>query len=774
MTFATEPFNGTIARTLSESRPWWPGPDYPPAPAPNIIIVLCDDLGFADLGCYGAEIDTPYVDALAARGSRYVNFHANPMCSPTRASLLTGVNSHAAGVGWVGLNDFGFPGYRGRLAENVATAAECFRAHGYATLMVGKWHLSPPDDLHPAAGKASWPLRRGFDRFYGFMEPNGFTNLHHPHWLIEDNHVVEVDEYPAGYYFTDDITDKAIAMIRSIKAADPRRPFFLHLAHGAVHGPLHAKASDLAKYRGRYDAGWDVFRERRFARQLELGLLPPGTRLPLRNDERGYTVPAWNELPERERLLFARHMEAYAAMVDSIDQNLGRMLETVDDLGELDNTIVIFTSDNGASADGYTRGSLDYVMMGSLRRTPLEEIGPLDYARQDLIGGPQVLNHYPQGWAMVSNTPFRLYKMTAFAGGHQVPFIISWPAEGTARGAIRRQYTHVTDVLPTLLELTGLAALSTRHGAPVMPMAGASLAATMDDADAAATHGDQYYEVSGHRAYYEREGWEAVTHHRLGKPFDDGEWRLYHVETDPTQIDDLAAAEPDRTRRLDAAWEDAARANSVFPLDDALPHSGRGLRDLSSPLRDLLVRPIRLTRDMHTLEPHLARGLVQGRSFGVDIRLDHRDGDEGVLVAHGGVGGGYCIYVEAGRLALYHHVLGRETRISAGTLAAGLTGIQLDVVAAEGGLCDFVLSVEGAERARASRLPAFAQFCPFEGIDVGVDRRSPVDWSRYEKRGSFPYSGILHRVTYSPGEFAADSRDRMARELRQTLLVFDQ
>jgi arylsulfatase len=449
-------FAGRVGRSFAESQPWWPDrPRAASAGTPNVVVVLLDDLGYSDLGPYGSEIETPNVDALAAAGVRYANFHVAPMCSPTRAALLTGLNPHLAGMGHLAIFDHGFPGYRSSIAATANTAAEIFRANGYATFMVGKWHLTPMDELSPAGDTSSWPLQRGFDRFYGFLD--AFSNWHHPHRLIEDNHEVEVDRYPDGYFFTDDITDRAVSMIRTLKTADPAKPFFLYLAHGAVHAPLMAKPEDMAKYRGRYDAGWDRLREERLARQIALGIVSEGTRLPPRNMEPTYEADPWDELPERARQVAARHMEVYAGFVDNVDQNLGRLLGALDDLGELENTIVVFTSDNGGSREGGRYGTTEYFRtVGTVRVGLRAEAFEKDYGRIDLLGGPRAMGHYPQGWAMVSNTPFRLYKTTTFAGGHQVPLIVSWPAGLAERGAIRRQYAYVTDVLPTLVDLVGL------------------------------------------------------------------------------------------------------------------------------------------------------------------------------------------------------------------------------------------------------------------------------------------------------------------------------
>ncbi len=459
-------------------------------------------------GCYGSEIDTPNLDALARRGIQATNFHVTPMCSPTRAALLTGCEPHRAGLGTVAHCDPGFPGYASELAPDVMTMAEILRDEaGYATMAVGKWHLAKDSD-GAGGSRASWPCQRGFDQYYGVID--AFTNLHHPHRLVQDNHQVDVDRYPDGYYFTDDITDHAISMIRAQKTANPARPFLCYVAHGAVHAPLHVRPEDAAKYRGRYDAGWDALRAERFARQQELGVVPPGVEVAPRNTERDHDVKPWDDLSPEEQRLFARHMEVYAGMVDRIDQNIGRMIAALDDLGELDNTIFVFTSDNGASREGEECGTTAYYVH-LLQGDDIDA----DLARIDEIGGPTTTPHYPRGWAMAGNTPFRLYKINTHQGGHSVPFIVSWPDGVDARGEFRRQYQHVTDLLPTFLEIVGVDRPATRNGVELAPLQGWSMTSVLADADAPNTHREHVVEMNGHRGYY-REGWHAVTlHHGL-------------------------------------------------------------------------------------------------------------------------------------------------------------------------------------------------------------------------------------------------------------------
>ncbi|MGE3619092.1 MAG: arylsulfatase [Acidimicrobiia bacterium] len=736
-----------------------------------MVVVLADDLGFSDLGCYGSEISTPNLDAMAGRGLRYGNFHVTPLCSPTRAALMTGRNSHAAGMGYVANVDPGFPGYASELPAEQPSLAEVFRANGYSTFMVGKWHLAKDSDLSEAADRSSWPLQRGFDQYYGFLE--ALTNLHHPHRLYEGNSVVQVDRYPDGYYLTDDLTDRAVRMIRETKAANPSRPFFLYFAHAAVHAPLHVKDSDKSKYRGRYGIGWDRLREQRLARQIELGVVPPGTGLPPRNSEPGEDVAAWDSLSDRERTLFARYMELYAAMVETIDHSVGRVRDALDQLGELDNTLFLFTSDNGASREGRDKGRPAwYVARAGQDTSPGDQPDHLvdeGLARLDELGGPTTWPHYPRGWAMACNTPFRLYKVTTFAGGHQVPMILSWPARIDGRGqVVRRQYTHVTDVLPTLVDLLGLDLPTERNGLTARPLAGSSFAASVQDPRAPVAHGEQYFECVGNRAFH-RDGWTAITFRQPGVPFSAERWQLYHVAEDPNELHDLADQHPDKVAELAQAWEHAAWANQVFPL-----HEGSGIKDWTRPPRDdRMSSPVRIPAGTPTLERYRASQLISGRSFRITVDWDHRPGDQGVLVAHGGQEGGYVLYVEDDTLHFAHNGFGTLRRLEPVTLRSLSRQVAVDVDAPGGSLWQVRLEVDGEVVGGVGEFPVLERFLPFGGIDVGIDRRSPVSWDLYRRHGCFPYTGALHAVTYTPGALAPDAGPLQLERARQAALALE-
>ncbi|GAA4503849.1 arylsulfatase [Actinoallomurus oryzae] len=763
-------FQGRIGRTMAGSEPWWPPRPQAGENAPNVVVVLVDDLGYSDVGCFGSEIATPHIDRLADEGVRYTDFHVTPMCSPTRAALLTGRNSHAAGVGYVAHADPGFPGHAMELADDVSTIAEVLRDNGYATLMVGKWHLCKDADATDTGSRRSWPLQRGFDRFYGILD--GLTDMFHPHALYRDNTRVTPEEYPEDYYFTDDITDEAIAMLRSAKASDPSRPVFLYFAHGAVHAPLNARAEEIERHRGAYEAGWDRIRAERFRRQRELGVVADGTRLAPRNSETGDDVRPWEELSEDQKQVFARYMEVYAAVVQTVDASLGRLRSALEELGEWDDTVLLFTSDNGASREGEAQGSTQYFDVLRHYHGAGDLDGAFERDRQaiDLIGGPRSLPHYPRGWATASNTPFRLYKINTHAGGHTVPAIVSWPRRlsGVA-GGIRRQYVHVTDVFPTILELTGATAAGHRHGVGLKPLAGHGFARSLEDPDAPETHREQYYEMQGHRGYY-RDGWEIVTRHVPLTPFGDHEWELYDLRADPTETRDLAARYPELVAGLAARWERAAWENQVFPLNE-----GSGLQRARRPEREkAFARPVRLVPGTPTLERYRSLMLVYRRSFRVTVDLDFAPGDRGVLFAHGGKSGGYSMSVDGDELTYVHNHSAEMTELALGAVTAGRQRIVLDVTALEGGThVDVRVLVRGQVRGKADALPMPMGMAMFQGIDVGVDRGSPVSWARFDAEGTFPYTGTLHSVTWTPGDPAPGTGPETLAKLREIGMAFE-
>ncbi|HEX3461815.1 MAG TPA: arylsulfatase, partial [Acidimicrobiales bacterium] len=459
-------FRGRIGDDWRDSEPWWPPVPVPPDGAPNVLLVVLDDVGFAQLGCYGSDIATPVMDRLAAGGIRLANFHTTALCSPTRACLLTGRNHHRNGMGRVADLAVGFPGYWGRPPKENGFLGEILRANGYASYAVGKWHLTPDDETHMAAPRGSWPLGRGFDRWYGFH--GGETHQFVPA-LYHDNHAVAppatIDE---GYHLSQDLADRAIGYIGDLRAVDADQRFFLYLATGACHSPHQAPAEWIDRYAGQFDDGWDAWRQRTWTRQLELGILPPGTAL----SPRPPWVPAWDSLDERHKTVASRFMECFAGFLSHTDHQLGRVIDFLEKRGELDDTLVMLVSDNGASSEGGPSGSIN-----DNRLENMDPAGPDELVRRiDELGGPSAHNNYPWGWTMAGTTPFKRWKREVHEGGVADPCIVSWPGRLSGRGGIRRQFAHAVDILPTVLELIGIEAPRTIDYVPQTPIDGISFA----------------------------------------------------------------------------------------------------------------------------------------------------------------------------------------------------------------------------------------------------------------------------------------------------------
>ncbi|MFV0374648.1 arylsulfatase [Microbacterium sp.] len=767
-----EHFTGSVAETISQSRPAWPAEPTAPEGAPNVIVMLVDDMGYADIGPFGSEIDTPNLDRLAERGVRLTNYHTTPVCSPARAALLTGLNPHRAGFSNVAAFDPGFPGSTFEIADDVLTLPEVLRQSGYSTFMVGKWHLSRESATGEGTDKRSWPCQRGFDRYYGCLE--GFTPFMAPNRLIRDNSPVEVERYPDDYYLTDDLTDEAIGMIRSLRAHEQKRPFFLYFAHHAMHAPFAAKPDDIAKYRGRYDDGWDAVRARRFERQQELGVVEPGTRLPARNDEGpALDVPPWDEVPADAQAKAARIMEVYAAMVDNLDQNLGRLMDALEEQGELDNTIIVFTSDNGGANDGGRLGTRSYLanFLGFMAGIPENWNRDADLDL-DLIGGPRAMVQYPRGWAMTSNTPFRLYKGSTFAGGVRTPVIMSWQAglrKDAGDDGFRRQYAYVTDLAPTILEMLGITRPDQRGGQPAQHPDGQSFAAVLTEPQHPGVRREQYSEWNGHRGFY-RDGWKALTLHAPATPYSDAEWQLFDMSTDPTEIDDVAARHPDLVADMAAGWQREAWRNTVYPLED---HQGY-FTGVHRPSTDAFADPVTLYAGTPQLERGRSAALISRRSFEVHAEVTTAADDAGVLFAHGDQNGGYVVYVEDGAVHLEYNEYGAMHHAVGPQLPEGRHTVVMTASWRPGITWDVEVGVVGvAGTAAVTGVQMMIGLAPYTGIDVGIDRGGPVSWDMHTRHGSFRFTGILHGVTFTPGELAEYNREEHFRAWRDAALTYD-
>ncbi|HVV38379.1 MAG TPA: arylsulfatase [Acidimicrobiales bacterium] len=639
-------FEGKVGRYLEESEPWWPPIDEPPAGSPNVVVVLLDDVGYAQFGCYGSDIATPTFDRLAAGGLRYSNFHTTALCSPTRACLLSGRNHHSNGMGRIVEVAAGFPGYNATIPKENGFLSEILLETGYATFAVGKWHLAPATEMTMGSPRDKWPLGRGFERFYGFM--GGETDQYFPD-LVHDNHNVAPPRTPEeGYHLTEDLADQALLNLADLRATSPTRPFLLWFAPGACHAPHQAPRDFIDAYRGQFDDGWDAWRDRVFAKQVATGLLPEGTEL----SERPSWVPPWDTLSTDEHRLYARMMEVYAGFLTHTDAQVGRIVDFVDQLGELDNTIFIVMSDNGASAEGGAKGSFNEGYFFNFVPESLEE----NLARIDDLGSPRAFNHYPWGWAWAGNTPLKRFKRDTHEGGVADPLIVHWPARfGDAHaGETRHQYVHAIDLLPTLLEWIGIEAPATINGIEQSPIEGTSFAGD-------AVHHTQYYEMLGSRALY-HDGWKAVVYHPgvftvydgtdVTKPFDDDVWELYHVAVDFAEVHDLAATEPDKLEEMKQLWWTEAEKFQVLPLNNqpVVGHDGRYRR------AQYVFHP-----GIGPMSEDVAPAL-KNRPFTIQVELDvPAEGSvDGVIVAHGSVAGGYVLYLKDRRLHYSYNFVGTQ------------------------------------------------------------------------------------------------------------------
>ncbi|WP_425832057.1 arylsulfatase [Streptomyces fractus] len=755
------PFPGTIGANVAASQEAWPVQPTPGSGAPNVVMVVLDDVGFAQLGCFGGlggRIETPAIDGLAAFGLRYSNFHAAAMCSPTRASLMTGRNHHSVGIGMIMERATGYPGYNARIPKNAAMISRVMQQEGYSTLAVGKWHLTPPTESTPAGPYLRWPLGQGFDRFYGFIGADD------DHWnpnLYEDNHRVprRTGDEDDGYHLSEDLVDKSVSWIGERKLVTPSKPFFLHLAFGAAHAPHHAPADWIEKYEGRFDDGWDVIRDETLARQKELGLVPADTVLPDRNPG----IRPWDTLSDAERRLYARQMEVYAAFVAHTDHQIGRLVESLREQGQLDNTLFMVVSDNGASAEGGPDGiASETRYFNGVRDTVAEMTAQLDE-----WGGPTTQPHYATGWAMAGNTPNRLYKSFCHEGGTRVPFVVHWPDAITDHGGIRSQFHSATDIAATVLDAAGTPMPEVVDGHAQLPVDGLSMRYSFNDAAAPTTRTSQYFEMFGHRAMW-KDGWKAVTLHwskaintRLGQidhPLNDGDfdadvWELYHADTDVSEVNDLAQERPEKLKELvDLWWEDAGR-HQVLPLDDRLAERSMDEPDILEP------------RDCYRYDGHVhldmrSTPIVRNTSHTIRVRADIDDpATGGVLVADGGPEGGYLLCVQDGRVVYVSNALGKEFTVleSAADLKPGEHEVLVEFEKTGEHAGRARLSVDGTAMAEADvpRTNAVLYGLQADGLRTG--RHLLTVWPGYH--GPRELAGRVRTVELRRGEGPASDPD---------------
>jgi|TARA_B100001758_G_scaffold62797_1_gene52281 arylsulfatase A-like enzyme len=748
-------FEGKIGRTLEDSEAWFPEPPHPGEDAPNVIFVLLDDTGFAQFGCYGSEIDTENVNSLAQNGLQFTNFHVTPLCSPTRASLLTGRSQHAVGMRGVSNWQSGFPHQLGHISNHAGTIAEVLSSKGYATFCTGKWHLAPMEDTSAAGPFDQWPVQRGFDRFYGFLE--GETDQFHPE-LTVDNHYIDPPKSPEeGYHLSEDLVDQLLRMISDSKGIRPDRPFFAYLPFGATHAPHQAPPKYLEKYRGAFDEGWDVMRERCYQKQIELGVIPEGTQLAPRNPG----VDAWEDLPENQQKLAARLQEAFAAFLDHTDDQIGKLVDGLSAMGQLDNTILLVLADNGASQEGGPFGVMhEMKFFNGILESPDEAI-----ERIDDIGGPRSHTNYPWGWAQCGNSPFKWYKQNTHEGGVHVPLVFHWPKglNEDQAGSLRNQFVNVSDIVPTIYELIGISAPEQIKGFDQMPITGHSFVNILADSEAPATNTLQYFEQNGSRALVAGE-WKAVCKHEPGADFDTEPWELYHLADDMSECVNLADEQPEKLDELIEFWWSEAERNGVLPIDE------RGLELFGARFRDRSPHP---ANRRYVYRPPMspvtaqASAAVGGRSWELTARISSDASSEGVLWATGNINSGMSIFIQNNRLVVDYNAFDDHTIVeSEMEIPEGDSILTVTFRRGEGRAGSFELKVNDTPSGRAD-LPLYMRMVSSIGQSIGSDHGSQVS-TRYS--GAFPFTGTLHEIVIqllsrgAPGTKEAIARTENARQ----------
>lgn len=670
------PFGGRIGETYKVSTPDWPKLPTPPQGAPNVVIILLDDVGYGQTSTFGGPVPTPALDALAAEGLRYTAFHTTAICGPSRAALITGRNHHNSGSGFLAEWATGYPSYDNLIPRSTATIGSILKYNGYSTAWFGKNHNTPDWESSVVGPFDRWPTGLGFDYFYGFI--GGETNQYYP-VLFENTTAVEPAKSPAqGYHFMTDMTDKAIGWMRYSKSVAPQKPVLLYFAPGAAHAPHQPPTAWRDKFKGQFDAGWDAMREATFKRQLELGVIPPGTKLTARPD---WARP-WDSLTDTQRKVYAAFMENFAGYLAFTDHEVGRLLDAVHALPDGDNTLVIYiVGDNGASSEGGFDGTVNEVkIFNGFAKQDLNEIA----AHLDALGGPKTEPHYQVEWAWAGNAPFQWVKQVAsHLGGARNPMVVSWPARIREGGGVRPQFTHLIDVLPTVLEAAHLPAPKEVDGIAQKPMDGVSFLSTFDSGAAPEVRTRQYFEVFSNRSIYDK-GWKANAQHTLPwrQDYAPGNWEmdrweLYNLKDDYSEAIDLAQKMPDKLKEMKALFQAEAQKYHVYPLDD------RGAQRLlepkptpSDPNRTHFVYYAGATRLAETAAPN-----TKNKSHSITAKIDvPQGGAEGIIVAEGGISSGFALFLRGGKL-VYHYNWFDEDRseiVSTEDVPAGKSTVRMD------------------------------------------------------------------------------------------------
>lgn len=740
-------FTGQVGRTFKDSDPaQFPQPVQPPKGAPNIVLILLDDVGFGQFSTFGGGVPSPTMDRLAKEGIRYNHFHTTALCSPTRAALITGRNHHSTSFAGITECATGFDGYCCVLPRNCGTVAEVLRQNGYMTAWIGKNHNTPTWETSPVGPFDRWANGLGFDYFYGFNA----GDMSHWHPVLYENHnLVPASEDP-DYHLTEDLADKAVEWVRRAKSIAPDKPYFLYVAPGATHAPHQAPKDWIDKFKGQFDEGWDAYREKTLERQKKLGVVPPDTQL----TERSKGLPAWDGLEPDQKRLYARMMECFAGYGAQVDEAMGRVVDAVKELPDADNTIILYIAgDNGSSAEGGLEGSLnENLFFNGFPETWQENLKAIDD-----LGGPKHFNHFPSSWAHAMNTPFQWTKQVAsHFGGTRNPLIISWPKGIKDRGGLRDQFLHVIDIVPTLYEWAGVTPPLELNGVPQKPVEGISFAFTAEDAKTPSKRRTQYFELFCNRGIY-HDGWMASSPSFI--PWspnrddnwdpDKAPWELYKIDEDFSQARDLAQDNPVKLRELQDLWWAEASKYSVLPLDwrGIIRFNGEAMG------RPNLIgeRTQAVYHEGMTALPGAACLPMLNKSFHITAEVDLPDDKtSGMIITQGGSEGGYGLYLREGKPVFVYNFLSfeRPTFTGEAALPAGRTVIEVDFKYDGGGMGkggEITLKA-GGKKVAGGRIERSVpiQFAIFEGLDIGLDNGSPVDWTY---KLPFKFTGKIDRVT---------------------------
>ena len=779
----TTPFKGTINVDIRDSVPDWEPYTQPvaPADAPNVVYMVLDDVGFSAMEPWGGLIETPNIARLAANGLTYTNWHTTALCSPTRSSLLTGRNHTTNGMACIAEATSGFPGSNGHIPFECATIAEILGESGWNTYMLGKWHLVASDEMNMASTKRNWPVGRGFERYYGFL--GGETNQWYPD-LIYDNHPVEQPSWPEdGYHLTTDLTDKAIEFVKDAKMIAPDKPFFMYFCPGACHAPHHAPQEWIDRYEGKFDMGYERYRELVFERQQQLGIFPADAQLTPLNPYAEETsvdgkpwnpvdvVRPWDSLSADEQRLFSRMAEVYAGFLSHADHEIGRLLDFLEATGQLDNTIVVLVSDNGASGEGGPNGSVNESKFFNGIPDSIEE--NLQYL--DELGSPATYNHYPVGWAWAFNTPFKMWKRYNFEGGVADPLIVSWPRGIAAKGELRQQYTHATDIVPTIFDCLGIEMPEEVKGFTQIPIEGVSFRSTFESGSAPTPKETAFFSMLGSRAIWHK-GWKAVSVHPTivgWANFEHDRWELFHTDEDPTEMHDLAAEHPEKLQEMVNLWFHEAGRFKGLPVEDRT-----AVEVLADPTRPQVAPP----RDRYVYfpgaaeVPESAAVNIRNRSYTIaaEVEIDSPDA-HGVLFSHGARFGGHSLYVKNHTLKYVYNFVGSNEQMIESTAEVPTGNVVLSAVfEREGdampttGMLSLFIGDRKVGEGRIMTQPGNFSLVG-EGLNVGKDPGEPVT---ADYPGSRPFSftgGTIKEVIVdvSGGAFIDLEREAAAMFARE-------